>query len=279
MTIRDLVCHRSGLATFSGDLLWYGTNYTADEVLRRTRFLKPTSSFRSRWGYQNLMFIAAGKVIERVSGKPWAEFVDERILTPLGMERTTTSVRDFEDNVASPHNESAGRGENRLRALPHGNVDNCWGACGINSSVSDMSRWLRLQLGRGTFEGKQIFSKAQSWEMWQPNIWMPISEAAAELNPTRHFAGYGLGWVVYDYQGVKVVNHSGGLDGMISQSAVVPERNLGLVVLTNSESPLATILRDKILDVMLGVAPPRDWNAEAKERKAKADQAKREADA
>jgi CubicO group peptidase (beta-lactamase class C family) len=278
MKVRDLVSHRSGLATFSGDLLWYDTTYSADEVLRRAQFLKPTTSFRSRYGYQNLMYIAAGKVIERISGKSWSAFVDERILTPLGMERTTTSIRDFKENVASPHNESHGSaGAKRLRPLPHGSVDNCWGACGINTSVADMSKWLRLQLGRGSFEGKQIFSNAQAWEMWQPNIFMPVSEAAATLNPSRHFTGYGLGWVLYDYHGVKVVNHSGGLDGMISQSAFVPEKNFGLVVLTNSESPLATILRDKILDVMLG-APPRDWNAEAIERRAKAATAQTEHD-
>lgn len=279
MTVRDLVCHRSGLATFSGDLLWYETNYSADEILRRTRFLKPTSSFRSKYGYQNLMFIAAGTIIERVSGKSWGAFVDERILTPLGMERTTTSVRDFTDNVASPHNESASPSSGKkLRPLSHGNVDNAWGACGINSSAADFSKWLRLQLGRGTFEDKPIFSKAQSWEMWQPNIPIPISEAAAEINPSRHFVSYGMGWVLYDFHGVKVVNHSGGLDGMISQSAIVPERNFGLVVLTNSESSLATVMRDKILDVMLDVSPPRDWSGEALQRRAKADKVQSEAD-
>ena len=279
MTIRDLVCHRSGLATFSGDLLWYETNYSADEILRRTRFLKPTTSFRSRYGYQNLMFVAAGKVIERISGKSWAAFIDERILTPLGMERTTTSVRDFVDNVASPHNASASSSSiHQLRALPHGNVDNAWGACGINSSVADFSKWLRLQLGHGSIDGKQIFSKAQSWEMWQPNITIPITEAAAEINPTRHFVGYGMGWVLYDFHGIKVVNHSGGLDGMISQSAMVPERNFGLVVLTNSESSLASVLRDKILDVMLDVSPLCDWNDEALERRAKAEKTQAESD-
>lgn len=279
MTVRDLVCHRSGLATFSGDLLWYETNYSADEILRRSRNLNPTTSFRSRYGYQNLMYIAAGKVIERVSGKTWAQFVDERILTPLGMDRTTTSVADFGENVASPHNASASpAGAKQLRPLTHGNVDNCWGACGINSSVNDLSRWLRLQLGRGTFEGKTIFSKNQSWEMWQPNVVIPISEAASQANPTRHFVGYGLGWVLYDYHGVKVINHSGGLDGMISQTAIVPEKNFAVVVLTNSESAVATLLRDRILDDALDATVQRDWNTEALDRRAKADAAAAEND-
>ena len=162
-TIRDLVSHRSGLDTFSGDLLWYETTYSSDEILRRARYLKPTSGFRSSYGYQNLMFIAAGKIVERVSGKPWAQFVRERILTPLGMKNTKTSINDYKkgDNVASPHNESGGM----MRALPQGNVDGGAGAVRLNSSVSDMTKWLRLQLGRGTFEGKEIL-KERSAEMW-----------------------------------------------------------------------------------------------------------------
>ena len=261
ITIRDLVSHRSGLGTFSGDLLWYETDYPTDEILRRVRFLKPVNGFRAGYGYQNLMFIAAGRIVEKVSGKPWAEFVRERILTPLGMNNTRTSINDYRagDNVAVPHNESGGRG---LRALPQGNVDGAAGAVRINSSVKDLSNWLRLQLGRGKFDGKQIFSERQSWQMWQPNIFVPVSDASMKYNPTRHFYGYGMGWFLSDYQGRKVVSHGGGLDGMISETALVPEENLGLVVLTNSESPVNVIMQNKIFDVMLGVNPKRDWSAE-----------------
>ena len=275
LTIRDLVSHRVGLATFSGDLLWYETNYNEDEILRRVRFLKPTTSFRSAYGYQNLMFIAAGEVLERVSGKTWAQFVRERILTPLRMNNTKTSVREYKagDNVAVPHNESGGR----LRPLHFGNVDGAAAAAALNSSVADVSNWLRLQLGRGKFEGKQLFSEKQSWQMWQPNIMIPISEASAKFNPTRHFNSYGLGWFLWDYHGRKVVSHGGGLDGMISETAMMPEENLGLVVLTNSESPVNVIMQNKIFDVMLNV-PKRDWNAEYLERTNKGKQAEAEAD-
>jgi CubicO group peptidase (beta-lactamase class C family) len=190
MTIRDLVSHRSGLDTFSGDLLWYDTTYSIDEILRRTRFLKPVSSFRSRYGYQNLMFMVAGKVIERASGKTWAQFVKERILMPLGMNRTTVSVKDLKDNVAAPHNESAG---GKFRPLPPGNVDNAAAAAALNSSVADLARWLRLQLGRGKFEGKQIYSERQAGEMWQQNIFTPVNPFPAKEAPTQIFSGYGLG--------------------------------------------------------------------------------------
>ena len=263
LTVRDLVSHRSGLDTFSGDLLWYETTYSADEILRRVRYLKPTSSFRSSFGYQNLMFIAAGKVVERVSGKTWVQFVSEKILQPLGMTNTKTSIKQFKtgDNLAMPHNESGGR----LRVVHYGNVDGATAAAALNSSVLDVAKWLRLQLGKGKFEGKQIFSEAQSWQMHQPAVVIPLSKAASEFNPTRHFNAYGLGWSLWDYHGRKVVSHGGGLDGMISQTAMMPEENLGLVVLTNSETSVNTIMQNKIFDTMLGV-PKRDWSAEIVER-------------
>jgi CubicO group peptidase (beta-lactamase class C family) len=262
MTIRDLVSHRSGLDTFSGDLLWYDTTNSMDEIIRRVRYLKPVSSFRSKYGYQNPMFIVAAKVLEKVSGKTWGEFVKERILKPLEMKRTTVSVKDFKDNVASPHNESFG---GKLRALPHGPMDNAWGACGVNSSVSEMGNWLRMQLNKGKFADKQIVSESQIWQMHQQNMFIPISPAGAKFNPTRHFYGYGLGWFLNDYQGRKVVSHGGGLDGMISQTAMMPEENLGLVVLTNSETSVNTIMQNKIFDVFVN-APKRDWSAELLQR-------------
>ena len=260
LTIRDLVTHRVGLDTFSGDLLWYETTYTSDEILNRVRYLKPVSSFRTRYGYQNLMFIAAGKVIEKVSGKPWCEFVTERILTPLGMTRTTCGFGKLGENAAIPHNESGGK----LRPLPHGNVNGGYGAVALNSSVADLSKWIRTQLGKGKFEGKQIFSEAQSWQLHQQYLTRPISARSAETNPTQHFSGVGMGWFVYDYHGRKIINHSGGLDGMLSYTVLIPEEKVGFVVLTNSESPGFSVMMSKIRDVFVN-APKRDWNAEAVE--------------
>jgi Beta-lactamase class C and other penicillin binding proteins len=266
LTIRDLVTHRSGLDTFSGDLLWYETTYTQDEILRRVRHLKPASSFRSRYGYQNLMFIAAGEIVERVSGKSWSEFVRERILNPLGMTRTTTSVKDLKDNYSMPHNESGGS----LRVLHLGNVDGAAPAAGLNSSVREIANWLRLQLGRGTFEGKQIFSRERSAEMWSAVTPLAVNPFPDKDAPTKLFSAVGMGWFLSDYRGRKIVSHGGGLDGMISQTAMMPEENLGLVVLTNSETSVSTILRDKIFDVFLD-APKVDWSAQrleaAKQRK------------
>ena len=259
MTVRDLLSHRSGLATFGGDLLWYESSYDRKEILRRIRYLKPTSSFRSRYGYQNIMFLAAGEIVSVVTGKSWDEFVRERFFVPLGMKTTNTSIKAFNagDNVATPHNEVDGR----LRVIRYGSVDAAGGAAAINSNVAEMAEWLRLQLGRGKYQGKQIFSVRAAREMWTPHTIIPISEQGEKFNPTRHFNTYGLGWFLSDYHGRKVASHGGGLDGMISQVAAMPEENLGVVVLTNSETPLASLMVNKVFDLFLNV-PKRDWSAE-----------------
>lgn len=279
LTVRDLVTHRVGLDTFSGDLLWYETTYSADEILRRTRHLKPVSSFRTRYGYQNLMFIAAGKVVEKVSGKSWCAFVTERILTPLSMSRTTCSVNNLPENAAWPHNESGGT----LRRLHRGNVDGSSSAAALNSSVADLSKWVRTQLARGKFEGKQIFSEQQSWQMHQQWFARQVGPSNAPGVQPQHFRGIGMGWFVYDYYGRKIIDHSGGLDGMLSYTVLIPEENAGFVVLTNNESPSFSIMMSKIRDVLVG-APKRDYNDEAIKRiadnkKADADAAKKIDDA
>lgn len=269
MTVRDLLSHRSGMDTFSGDLLWYDSTYSADEIVHRIRYLKPTSSFRSRYGYQNLMYIAAGKVIEKVSGQSWADFVRSRILEPAGMLRTTTSVTQLHENFASPHNRSGGDG---LRILPLGNVDNSWGACGLNSSVNDLARWMQLQMAGGEYQGKRIISNQRLFEMWQPSMIQTLTPASIANEPTRNFQAYGLGYALNDWHGKKIVSHSGGLDGMISQLAMVPSEKLGVVVLTNSESGASRFIRDRILECLLGVEDRKDKSAEAVSRLAAADQ-------
>src|SRR6266496_4803453 len=276
MTVRDLLCHRSGLGTFGGDLLWYESAYSRDEIIRRIRFFKPSSSFRSRYGYQNIMFLTAGQIIPVITAKSWDDYVQEKFFVPLGMTRTTTSYKQLlvTPNIATPHNEFQGE----IRVIHYDNVENAGGAAAINSSVADMAQWLRLQLGRGTYESKKIFTAERSREMWTPNtIVGGVSEQGEKFNPTTHFNLYGLGWALSDYQGRKLVSHGGGLDGMISRVAMMPEENLGVVILTNSESPLPTILSNKIFDVFLGV-PKRDWSAEFMARSKQGEEVVRAAD-
>ena len=162
-----------------------------------------------------------------------------------------------------PHNESGGK----LACLcRRGNVDGAAAAAGLNSSVDDLSKWIRLQLGRGNIRGQTDLQRAAERGRCGSRIsCMPISEAASKNNPTRHFNAYGMGWGMYDYYGRKIINHSGGLDGMLSYTVLIPEENVGFVVLTNNESPAFQIMMNKIRDVLVG-APKHDWNADAIEQ-------------
>lgn len=257
MRIRDLLSHRSGLGTYSGDLLWYGTGYTAEEVVRRARYVPQGGPFRSSYGYSNLMFIAAGQVLVEASGMPWAEFVESRILRPLGMNRTVTSTTALAGmaNVATPHKNFS----NRVEPIDWYNWDAMAAAGGIISSVSDMSRWLRLQLGHGEADGHRLFSEKSSWEMWTVHTPQAVTEGSRASYPSTHFRGYGLGWSLNDYLGRLVVSHGGGYDGMFSRVVLVPEEDLAVAVLTNSMTSVTTAITNTVLDAYLG-GEEKDWS-------------------
>lgn len=258
LTVRDLLTHRSGLQR--GDFLWYGTELERDEILRRTRFLKPSWSLRSRFGYQNLMFLAAGQLVSRVGGKSWDEFIQQRIFTPLAMSSSSTSINAFKnvDNIAAPH----AKVEEKVQVILWRNIDNIAPAGSINSNVVDMAQWVRLQLGQGTFQNKRIFSAAASKEMHASQTVIRFEPPYSMFYPEAHFLNYGLGWFLSDYRGRKVVEHGGAIDGMRAQVALIPEEKLGLVVLSNMNgSALPVALMYRIFDSFLG-APQRDWSAE-----------------
>jgi len=253
----DLLCHRSGLGTYSGDLIWYGTDYTPDEIIRRIRFLPAAGSFRKDFGYSNLMFIAAGVVIERASGMTWSEFIRRRILDPLHMEQTLLSIRKIrpDSNAATPH---AYKGGLHL-PYPWRSWDACAAAAGIISSVEDMSRWLKFQLDECRWENRPLVSRKSLAKLRTLHLPQPVGSASRKLHPSTHFRGYGLGWALSDYRGYKIVGHGGAYDGMFSRVTLVPEQDLGIVILTNSTTSIQTALTYRILDLFLG-AEPRDWS-------------------
>ena len=185
MTVRDLLCHRSGLATFAGDLVWYNTTYDRSEVIRRARFLKPVSSFRSAFGYQNILVLAAGEIVPVAAGKSWDDFVKDRIFTPLGMSTAVTRVKSCSANAATPHTVKA----ERAIAMPRYDTDNIAPAAGVHASVEDLSKWLRLQLGMGRFEGKGIYSAAQAKAMWTPQTMLPLAGDPGTPGPA-HLKAY-----------------------------------------------------------------------------------------
>ena len=257
MTIRDLLCHRSGLATFSGDLIWYGSNHSREEVIKRAKFLRPVYGFRESYGYSNIMYLVAGEVIAQVSGMSWESFIEQRLFHPLNMKDSNTSIRKFKNggNIASPHNEV----DEKNIPIDYVNWDNINAAGSINASVADLSQWLLLQLNRGTLNQHKFWTEARTYEMWENYSPKPITKWQRENMPTRHFNGYGLGWDLMDYGGMKVVSHGGGYDGMISKTVLVPEINLGFVILTNTNNSLPSALAFDILDEYLGVRPNTDW--------------------
>jgi CubicO group peptidase (beta-lactamase class C family) len=263
MRVRDLLSHRSGFGTFSGDLLWYGTSYSAEEVVRRLRHLEPAGGFRESYRYNNLMFITAGEVIRAASGMPWDAFVRTRVLEPLGMTETVTSVARLAGraNVATPHGEKA----DTVRPFPWEPWDAMGSAGAIVSSVHDMAKWLTLHLGRGEANGRRLFSEAQSRTMWTPHISSAVSAGSQERWPSTHFIGYGLGWSLRDYLGRKLVMHGGAYDGMYSQVLLVPEERLGVVILTNAMTDVQSALAWRIADAYLG-APAKDWSRDYLDR-------------
>jgi CubicO group peptidase (beta-lactamase class C family) len=276
ITVRDLLSHRSGLGR-RGDANWYATDFDREEIVRRIRFLEPSSSFRSEAGYQNTMFLAAGEVLEAVSGKSWDDFVVGRILRPLSMSRSRTSVRDLElmENVAQPHEKIEGK----VVPVPHRNIDNIAPAGSILSSASDMTRWMLLMLGEGELEGKRILSQEAAAETFRPNIMYPMSAESKALFPSTHFSTYGLGWGLRDYRGRFVATHTGGIDGMLSQILLAPEEELGIVVLTNT-SPAGSLAHATItyhvLDSYLGAEGETDWRASLRELGAKQEKQQQE---
>ncbi len=259
MRIRDLLCHRTGLETFSGDLLWYGTTHGREQVIRRAQYLKPKYGFRSHFGYSNIMFLAAGEIIPAVTDTSWDEYIMEHFFKPLKMNESNVSITRFKQdgNIASPHHVDFETNETIV--IPYINWDNIAAAGGINSNVKELCQWIKLQLNNGITNNQQIITKKSIWEMRKSHTIMQISQNQAKLWDSKHFHTYGLGWDLFDYHGRKIVNHGGGADGMISKLVLVPEENLGFVILTNSINYLPTALMYKILDNYFG-AEEDDWS-------------------
>lgn len=261
--IRDLLCHRSGLGLGEGDLMfWPHTTFARDEVVYRLRFLKPATSFRTTYAYNNLMFLTAGQVVAEASGKSWDDYLREKIFLPLGMKNTNTSNSLYKVNEdwAWPHSKVDGK----LQPIPFENLDNAGPAGSINSSVAEMSKWMLLQLNHGRIPATdtRIFSEKSSQEMWAQQMVVPIRDAAPELKGLqRNFSGYGMGWGLRDYKGRKLVNHSGGVAGFVTRVMLVPEENMGVVILTNAEEGNAfEYVLFHILDAYLG-GPTQDYIA------------------
>ncbi|HEX7552606.1 MAG TPA: serine hydrolase [Geothrix sp.] len=262
MRIRDLLCHRSGLGLGAGDLMFFpATDLTAADILYRLRFVPLATSFRSEYAYDNILYTVAGAVIQQVSGKPWATFIQERFFAPVGMGSSRTSISDLRpgDDAVAPH---ALVGDT-LKAMAHVPLDNSAPAGAIVSSAEDMARWVLALLAKGDLgNGKRLFNGQQAKVLMTPLTLLPLGEPPAPIAEAKaNFAAYAMGLGVSDYRGQLKISHTGGLQGMVSEVTLLPQQNLGVVVLTNQESGAAfQAITRTVLDHYLN-APPKDWVA------------------
>ncbi len=266
VNIRDLLSHRSGLGLGAGDLMiWPDTDKTMEDILDSLQYLKPVSSFRSEYAYNNLMFVTAGEVVARVSGMSWQDFIEQKMMQPLNMTNSRAGFSRIDKN-----NENWSTGhipfEGKLHPFFVNYLEDFRGAGAIASSADDMSKWLLTQLAHGKMpNGKTLFTEKQQKEMWHPHITRKVSDKAFK-SYRQQFRGYGLGWSVEDYHGYKKLGHGGGILGMVSQVTLIPEKKLGIVILSNQQafSALSAITHE-ILENALELED-KNWVAELAEK-------------
>jgi CubicO group peptidase (beta-lactamase class C family) len=257
-TIRDLLSHRVGLRTFSGDILWYRSTLTAEDIVRRVRYLPEAYDFRAGYGYSNVMYLAAGEIIKKISGQSWGEYIHDHFFQPLGMNRSISAARDLEKkgNYASPHKLV---GEQHT-PMPWEEWETVAAMGGIISSVEDMAQWMIFNLNHGVHGRDTLFTKNSRNVLWTPHNMYPVDHTQKDI--ATQMRGYALGWTVADYRGRYRVGHTGGYSGMLSAVTLIPDENLGVVVLTNGLKGIFTPLVNYTVDAFLKV-PEKDWSGEA----------------
>ncbi|MEP6620246.1 MAG: serine hydrolase [bacterium] len=259
VTLRDGLVHRSGIGR--GELIWLDAGTSRDDVLHRVRFLRPESGFRSKWSYQNILYLAAGEAVGKAEGSTWDDLVQQRIFTPLGMTSSAVTYRGLTTtNLAVPHrmDHDTAYGEGQF------NAENIAPAGSILSSAVDMAQWLRFQLNDGVVNGKRLVSSAALRETHSPQ--MIMGSGAPGGSDLTLFATYGMGWMVEDYRHELMWEHGGNTPGMTAAVGMLPERRFGVVVLSNMDhTQLPAMLMRYLFDRHLG-APMRDHVAEASAR-------------
>jgi CubicO group peptidase (beta-lactamase class C family) len=258
VNLADLVSHRIGLETFQGDFMYWTSDLSQEQVLEKFGKLKPVYGFRSKWGYTNAGFLAAGMCIEKISGKRWEDYLREQIFQPLGMNRTLALSTEIEtaENAARAHSLD---GE-KLILTPYGNIDNLAPAGSIASSVEDMSHWIIAHLDGGRYQGKEVIP-ARAIDRTREPLSIEGRRRTTNTGIRRHYALYGMGWELSDYDGRELVSHTGGVNGFVTSVTLVPEENLGIMVFTNTDANgFYMALMREILDAWLGM-PYHNYSA------------------
>ena len=263
MTIEDLLCHRSGLGTFYGDLLWYNTSYSDEEVMKRMRNEPITRRFGIEFGYQNIMFMIAGDLVEKVSGLPWSEFIESRILKPLGMLQTRPSSDDLskDQDIAFGHLNNKVLDIYKFKAVKP--------AAAIYSNVDELSIWTMLLMNDGVYKGQRIISRASLTRIMEPHTILGASNMQKQHG--INFYMYGLGWFIYDYNGKKIVEHDGGMPGYISKVTMIPDRKISIIILNNGNDGFVdNAIRGDIMDILVK-GREFDWISEYSASKARSE--------
>lgn len=269
ITVKDLITHRAGLGLGQGDLMFFpeGGTLSVKDIVHNVRYLKPQHGFRNTMDYNNVMFIVAGEVVSRISGKSWAEFIEERIMKPVGMNSSFGSWNRAKAKGVSNIIDAHAPVDGKAIQVPHDWNETANAAGGIVSNIKDMTVWADfLMNGFTTKDGKKLVSDKQIQQLWQ--IQQPIPMALKNSYDTQNY-GYGLGWFISDVKGHKQVQHTGGLIGTVTQFTLIPDMKLGIVVLTNQQSGAAfNTITNTIKDSYLGIAD-RNWLKNYGERMSK----------
>lgn len=258
VTLRDLLCHRTGLDHH--DLLWYRAPWSQEEMIRRVGRLPLSRSFRAAFQYQSILYAAAGHAAAAAAGASWEDLMRQRVLRPLNMKRTTVisaETAQLEDR-ATPHKRTAA---GRIVPLPWYEFPEGNPAGSLCSCARDLAQFLRLQLGNGEYQGQRLVSAESLGETRTPQIVIPVKGVIRDMNPYTLQMSYGLGWVIQDYRGELLQLHGGAIDGFRCQMTLVPRRQLGIAILSNlAETPMNMALTNTLLDDLLGL-PAKDWHA------------------
>lgn len=232
VTVRDLLCHRIGMGTFEGDFLNWDSNLSRSEVIHAIHRNKPQYPFRTTWGYCNAAFVTAGEIIPVVTDTSWDDYLQYHFFDPLDMKRSSTHYADIasDNNACKPYTLWM----DKLVQLDYDSLDNLGPCASVNSSAEDLAHWLIMQLNNGMYNGKEVVSPAALQETRTPNS--IVDEGSSVLLPSQHFDLYGLGLELSDYEGKKIVSHTGGADGFVTSVLFVPEDSLGIIVLTNTDA-------------------------------------------
>lgn len=243
LAVKDLLLHNSGLSRHDG--IWFNKPVTSKDVVEKLAHLESEFPFGEQWFYNQIMYITAGHLMEQVSNKSWSELLNQKVLAPLNMKRTFTSLQRVitDDNHASAY---AMRGMS-LQEVPLRNIENSGPAGGLNSCVDDLIPWVQMHLNQGKYHGKTILKQEQVKQLHTSHMPMEYDDLFG-----IEIQGYGYGWMVGNYQKELILFHRGIIEGFSSCICMIPEKKIGIIVLTNlDESVFPKVAVNHLLDALL----------------------------